>query len=48
MTRNQALLSVFTMFEGKNSHIEEIERLKEIARVMPFTEWDDATVKDAV
>ena len=48
MTRNQALLSVFTMFEGKNSHTEEIEKLKEIARVMPFTEWDDATVKDAV
>lgn len=48
MTRNQALLSVFTMFEGKSSHTEEIEKLKEIARVMPFTEWDDATVKDAV
>lgn len=48
MTRNQALLSVFSMFEGKNSHIEEIAKLKEIARVMPFTEWDDATIKDAV
>jgi len=48
MTRNQALLSVFAMFEGKNSHTGEIERLKEIARVMPFTEWDDDTVKDAV
>lgn len=48
MTRNQALLSVFAMFEGKNGHTDEIERLKEIARAMPFTEWDDATVKDAV
>lgn len=48
MTRNQALLSVFSMFEGKNVHTEEMERLKEIARVMPFTEWDDATVRDAV
>ncbi len=48
MTRNQALLSVFAMFEGKISHTEEIERLKEVANVMPFTEWDDATVKDAV
>lgn len=48
MTRNQALLSVFTMFEGKNSHTEEIEKLKEVARIMPFTEWNDATVKDAV
>lgn len=48
MTRNQALLSVFAMFEGKNSHTEEIEKLKEVASVMPFTEWDDATVKDAV
>lgn len=48
MTRNQALLSVFVMFEGKNSHTEEIIRLKEIANVMPFTEWDDATIKDAV
>lgn len=48
MTRNQVLLSVFAMFEGKNGHTEEIERLKEIASAMPFTEWDDATVKDAV
>ncbi len=48
MTRNQALLSVFAMFEGKNSHLEEIAKLKEVANVMPFTEWDDATVKDAV
>lgn len=48
MTRNQALLSVFAMFEGKNGHTEQIERLKEVAIVMPFTEWDDATVKDAV
>lgn len=48
MTRNEALLSVFAMFEGNNSHIEEIGRLKEIAKIMPFTEWDDATVKDAV
>lgn len=48
MTRNQALLSVFAMFEGKSSHTEEIKKLKEVATVMPFTEWDDATVKDAV
>ena len=48
MTRNEALLSVFAMFEGKNSHTEDIEKLREVASVMPFTEWDDATVKDAV
>ncbi len=48
MTRNQALLSVYAIFEGKNGHAEEIKRLKEVASVMPFTEWNDATVKDAV
>lgn len=48
MTRNQALLAVFALFEDKNRHTEEIKKLKEVATVMPFTEWDDATVKDAV
>lgn len=48
MTRNQALLSVFALFEGKNEHQAEINKLKEIASVMPFTEWDDATLIDAI
>lgn len=48
MTRKQALLAVIAKYQDKNVHVGELDKLKEICKVMPFTQWDFETIKDSI
>ena len=48
MTRKQALLAVTAKLRGIKENECVADKLDEICRVMPFTEWDEQTIMDCI